>query len=30
MALVVALVYVVVNFFVNFLYTVLDPRVSRA
>ncbi|MGO9344197.1 MAG: ABC transporter permease [Acidimicrobiales bacterium] len=30
MALVVALVYVVVNFFVNFLYTVLDPRIARA
>jgi peptide/nickel transport system permease protein len=29
MALVVALVYVLVNFFVNFLYTVLDPRVTR-
>jgi len=29
MALVVALVYVVVNFFVNFLYTVLDPRITR-
>lgn len=30
MALVVALVYVLVNFFVNFLYTVLDPRIVRA
>ena len=29
MALVVALVYVFVNFIVNFLYTVLDPRVAR-
>jgi peptide/nickel transport system permease protein len=30
MALVVALVYVFVNFLVNFLYTVLDPRIARA
>jgi peptide/nickel transport system permease protein len=30
MALVVAVVYVLVNFIVNFLYTVLDPRISRA
>jgi peptide/nickel transport system permease protein len=29
MALVVAVVYVFVNFLVNFLYTVLDPRISR-
>lgn len=29
MALVVALVYVFVNFIVNFLYTVLDPRIAR-
>jgi peptide/nickel transport system permease protein len=29
MALVVAFVYVLVNFIVNFLYTVLDPRVTR-
>jgi peptide/nickel transport system permease protein len=29
-ALVVALAYVLVNFFVNFLYTVLDPRIARA
>jgi peptide/nickel transport system permease protein len=29
-ALVVAVVYVLVNFFVNFLYTVLDPRIARA
>jgi peptide/nickel transport system permease protein len=29
MALVVALFYVVVNFIVNFLYTVLDPRITR-
>jgi peptide/nickel transport system permease protein len=29
MALVVALVYVFVNFIVNFLYTILDPRISR-
>jgi peptide/nickel transport system permease protein len=29
MALLVALVYVFVNFIVNFLYTVLDPRVAR-
>lgn len=30
MALVVAVVYVLVNFVVNFLYTVLDPRITRA
>jgi peptide/nickel transport system permease protein len=29
MALVVAVVYVFVNFLVNFLYTVLDPRITR-
>jgi peptide/nickel transport system permease protein len=28
MALVVAFVYVIVNFIVNFLYTVLDPRIT--
>lgn len=30
MALVVAVVYVFVNFIVNFLYTILDPRIARA
>jgi peptide/nickel transport system permease protein len=30
MALVVAFVYVIVNFIVNFLYTILDPRIARA
>ena len=30
MALVAAVAFVVINFFVNFLLTVLDPRVRRA